>query len=222
MICTAPSSAGWHGASASARGRARASSGSRPGPPAGTRARRAGEGVSQHDRVGELGDLQAAEFARCPYTGRMPHLEPVSAENWRAVTHVRVTEAQRRFVMDPAYYLVMCQYSPIGWSPLALRHGDDIVGFLIWAIDPADGSCWFGGVTIDQAWQGRGYGRRAVELAREKLHREHGHTRFALSYHPENTLAARTYAALGFAETGETEDDEVVARCQWPSASAGP
>ncbi len=39
-----------------------------------------------------------------------------------------------------------------------------------------------------------------------------GHRRFALSYQPSNHAARRTYAALGFVETGEREDDEVVAR----------
>ena len=35
---------------------------------------------------------------------------------------------------------------------------------------------------------------------------------FALSYQPENTAARALYASLGFVETGEQEDDEVVAR----------
>ena len=38
----------------------------------------------------------------------------------------------------------------------------------------------------------------------------------ALSYSPENTAARELYASLGFVETGEQEDDEVVAR--WTAA----
>ena len=34
----------------------------------------------------------------------------------------------------------------------------------------------------------------------------------ALSYEPENTVARRLYASLGFVETGEQEEDELVAR----------
>ena len=40
---------------------------------------------------------------------------------------------------------------------------------------------------------------------------EHGCSEVALSYHPTNP-ARKLYSDLGFAETGEMEDDEVVAR----------
>jgi len=36
----------------------------------------------------------------------------------------------------------------------------------------------------------------------------------ALSYRPDNTVARGLYASAGFVETGEMEDDEVVARLQ--------
>ena len=49
---------------------------------------------------------------------------------------------------------------------------------------------------------------QALQLLRE----EAGATGFALSYAPENTVARSLYASLGFAETGEVDDDEVVAR----------
>ncbi len=35
---------------------------------------------------------------------------------------------------------------------------------------------------------------------------------FALSYQPDNEVAKALYASLGFVETGEVDDDEVVAR----------
>lgn len=65
---------------------------------------------------------------------------------------------------------------------------------------------------IDRRWQRRGIGRRALAAALVRL-AEHGRVAgFALSYHPDNEVARRTYRALGFVETGETEGDEVVAR----------
>ena len=84
----------------------------------------------------------------------------------------------------------------------------------MWAVDPDDGACWLGGILIDLAWQRRGIGRHAVGVALELLADRHGHRRFALSYHPDNDAARRTYAGLGFVETGEREDDEVVARLE--------
>lgn len=138
-------------------------------------------------------------------------LQPVSAENWRQVYAMQVAEEQRDFVMPPGYYLALCAYGG-DWRPLAVMHDDAVVGFVMWAVDPADGACWLGGVQIDRVWQRRGLGRRAILAAVEMLEQAHGFRHFALSYQPANTVAARLYADLGFVETEEWEDDEVVAR----------
>ena len=136
-------------------------------------------------------------------------LAPVDADNWRAVAGLTVTEAQRAWVAEPAYYLALCHYSPVGWRPLAITTADGgVIGFLMWAVDPEDGAAWLGGITVDAAHQGRGYGRAAVSAALAEIDAPG----FALSYQPDNTAARALYASLGFVETGEQEDDEVVAR----------
>lgn len=138
---------------------------------------------------------------------------PVDSGNWRAVAALSVTPEQRDWVAEPAYYLALCHYGEAGWRPLAVLGPDgDVVGFLMWTVDPADGAAWLGGIVVDAARQGRGHGRAAVRAAVDLLSAEHGHTDFALSYEPANVAARRCYASLGFTETGETEDTEVVAR----------
>ena len=137
-------------------------------------------------------------------------LRPVTNENWRAVAQLEVFAAQQRFVADPSYYLALCCYGEL-WQPLAVYAGERIIGFLMWAVDPADGSCWLGGILIDRHQQRRGYGRQAVQTAIEQLHEQHGFQQFALSYAPDNP-AKQLYTQLGFTETGEREDEELVAR----------
>jgi diamine N-acetyltransferase len=95
---------------------------------------------------------------------------------------------------------------------LAVYQEEEVVGFLMWAIDPADESCWLGGILIDRDQQGRGYGRAAVRAAIALLAREQGRRHFALSYNPANVAAQHLYQSLGFVETDEWDDDEVVAR----------
>ena len=82
----------------------------------------------------------------------------------------------------------------------------------MWAIDDADGSRWIGGVVIDAAAQGRGIGRAALETLIARLATALDCHEVALSYGPENRVARGLYASLGFVETGEHEDDELVAR----------
>jgi diamine N-acetyltransferase len=136
---------------------------------------------------------------------------PVTSENWRNVANLKVTEEQSGYVAEPCYYLALCQYGG-DWHPLAICKGSQVIGFMMWAVDPADGSCWLGGITIGQNWQRRGYGRKAVRIAMDMLNREHGFTDFALSYQPGNAAARELYAKIGFMETDEWEDDEIVAR----------
>ncbi len=134
-------------------------------------------------------------------------VRPVDVDNWRSVCALRVSEAQRAFVAEPSYYLALCCYDT--WNPLAIYLGDSVVGFMMWGID--DGSCWLGGILIDQKHQNKGYGRKAVQEAVTVLSKQTGATGFALSYQPTN-VAKHLYASMGFIETGEMEDDEVVAR----------
>jgi diamine N-acetyltransferase len=137
-------------------------------------------------------------------------LRPVNGNNWRNIARLQVAEAQRQFVAEPCYYLALCCYGEV-WRPLAVYLEEQVIGFLMWALDPADGSCWLGGLLIDQDYQRRGYGRQAVQGAIIMLAEEHGCQHFALSYAPNNS-AKHLYRQLGFRETGEWEDDEVVAR----------
>lgn len=135
---------------------------------------------------------------------------PVTRDNWREVARLEVTEAQRAFVAEPVYYLALCAYGGL-WQPLAIYTGEQVIGFLMWAVDSSDGSCWLGGILIDRNYQRRGYGRQAIQAAIAMLAKEHAHKTFALSYAPDNP-AKQLYHMLGFEETGEWEGDEVVAR----------
>ncbi len=138
-------------------------------------------------------------------------LRPVSHDNWRNVANLKVSETQREFVAEPCYYLALCCYGN-DWQPLAICLDEQVIGFMMWAIDPADGSCWLGGILVDQGMQKRGYGRQAVQAAITMLREKYGHRNFALSYQPTNLVAKHLYSKLGFIETNEWEDDEVVAR----------
>ena len=139
-------------------------------------------------------------------------LEPVNAANWRAVTRLEVTPDQQTFVAAPAYYLAYCAYGEDGWKPLAIYRKDEVIGFMMWDVDPSDSACWLGGILIDRRQQGKGYGRRAVTEAIKMLNQQHGLTDFALSYEPDNAAARHLYLDMGFRETGEKEGDEQVAR----------
>jgi diamine N-acetyltransferase len=146
-------------------------------------------------------------------------LREVTADNWRACTRVTpFADHQAQFVQTVAYYLNLCHYGGV-WHPLAITAGDEVVGFVMWAVDDDD-SRWVGGFVVDASHQRKGYGRQALRLLVDLLSRQSGCTGIALSYEAENLAARELYLSAGFEETGETEDDEVVARMSLDAARA--
>jgi diamine N-acetyltransferase len=147
-------------------------------------------------------------------------LVEVDADNWRACVALRVDEEQRRWVADVAYYLCLCTYGGT-WHPLAIQRDNDVVGFLMWAVDD-DRSRWIGGLLVDTAHQRHGVGRAAVIEAIRLLVAQPDCTGIALSCHPDNHVARSLYGALGFSDTGETAEDgsELVSRLRLDDAQA--
>lgn len=137
-------------------------------------------------------------------------LGPVTAVNWRAAADLEVRPDQERFVAPVTRYLTMCAYDDGPWQPFVVERDGRVVGFVMEGVD-ADGSAWVGGLVVDRDEQGRGVGRAVVEALAARA-RDAGRPNLALSYSPDNTVAKALYARLGFVETGETDDDEVVAR----------
>ena len=135
----------------------------------------------------------------------------VDAGNWRTCVDLEVAPEQRGFVSPVARYLCLCHYGGV-WRPLAVYAGDEVVGFVMWAVGTEEDTAWIGGLVIDQARQRKGYGRATVEVLTRRLLATGGCSSCALSYSPGNAAARALYASLGFVETGEMEDDELVAR----------
>lgn len=139
-------------------------------------------------------------------------LHRVTSGNWREVAAVTPRREQRTWVADVPHYLALCRYGG-DWTPLAIRAGGATVGFAMWAQDPDDlGSYWIGGFVIDRRHQRKGYGRDALAALVTYLGAKPGCRDVALSYKPGNAVARGLYAEASFVETGETQDDEIVAR----------
>ncbi|MBI9050932.1 MAG: GNAT family N-acetyltransferase [Anaerolineaceae bacterium] len=137
-------------------------------------------------------------------------LVPINESNWRKVVRVRVKSTQTDFVAETSYYLLLCHYREL-WQPLAISVGDQVIGFIMWAIDHNDGSCWLGGFHIDAEWQGKGFGKKTIKAIIENITNQYKINNFALSVQPQNP-ACSLYEALGFMKTDEWEDDEIVMR----------
>ena len=137
-------------------------------------------------------------------------LRVVDRGNWEECAAIRPAPGQERFVASVAFYLCMCHYEQT-WQPLAICVAAEVVGHVMWAVDPVDGSYWIGGLVIAADRQGEGHGRAAIAGLLQRF-RDAGAVEAALSYQPENGRARALYASLGFRETDERVEGETVAR----------
>lgn len=129
-------------------------------------------------------------------------LRDVTVDNWEGCLDLRVSDRQRHMVASNVYSLAQAKVQP-ECVPLAVYDDDTLVGFLMYARDRDDGNWWIYRLMIDERFQGRGYGRAALETALDRIKQESGCKRIMISLEPENRIARTLYRSLGFVETGE-------------------
>jgi diamine N-acetyltransferase len=159
-------------------------------------------------------------------------LRPVTQENWRDTFGLTVQPEQVRFGPDfasiPAIALAKAYvgYGGVSWTPYAIYAGGsglaadlppsaaEMVGFVALAYEPGSSDeYWIFHFLIDQRFQGRGYGKAALERLIERVKHDHPRCRMLqLVVHPENQRAQQLYVRVGFRATGTQRWSEPVYR----------
>ncbi|MCA1633831.1 MAG: GNAT family N-acetyltransferase [Acidobacteria bacterium] len=140
-------------------------------------------------------------------------LTDIDAGNWHEAIKLELAPGQEHFVASNIYSLAEAFVKP-EWAvyrPLAVYHDVEMVGFAMYAGDPASAkNHYVQRLMIDQRFQGRGYGRAAmIELL--KLIRENECCEeVTLTVNPDNTNAQNLYRSLGFEDTGKLHLGELV------------
>lgn len=153
-------------------------------------------------------------------------LRPVTPENEADILCLQVAEGQRHFVADNRRSLeeaAACIRAGGHAFPFGIYDGDQPVGFLMvgfgvdddWPNPPeiAHGSYNIWRLMIDQRCQRKGYGRQALQLALDFIRSwPCGNADCCwLSYEPENVVARELYRSMGFQETGDMDENEIIA-----------
>lgn len=143
-------------------------------------------------------------------------LHPIDRDNWRECVGLSVSEAQQNFVAPNLRSLADAQFNA-QLFPHAIYHQGQMVGFVMYGyqfFEPNHYALWYVmRLMVDQAHQGKGYGRAGLQGVIDKLKAENPEVDgLVISYVPENVGAARLYASLGFLDEGTTIGDEILAR----------
>lgn len=140
-------------------------------------------------------------------------LRPVTRENFDDVVDLKLLDHQQDFLASNAYSIAEASLTP------ALRthaiYGDErVIGFVLYSrpeeTDAQPGSFGIWRLMIGAEFQGRGYGRQALELVLREICADETARAIHICYLPDNEAARRFYASLGFRELGiEPESGEM-------------
>jgi diamine N-acetyltransferase len=138
-------------------------------------------------------------------------LREVTAETFTDVIDLSVSEAQKRFVAPNVYSLAQAYVNPEAWVR-AIYAGEMPVGFLMLADEPEEPEYFLWRFMIDERYQGRGYGRQAIELLVDHVRARPGATELLVSFEQGEGGPEPFYRRLSFEPTGEIVDGEMVAK----------
>ena len=86
--------------------------------------------------------------------------------------------------------------------PKAIYAKEDLVGFIMYELDPEEQQVFVWRFLIDQAFQGRGYGRQTIEAVLEMAKQQTQMTKVVADYVDGNEPMKKILLGLGFEETG--------------------
>ncbi|MGM9662926.1 MAG: GNAT family N-acetyltransferase [Oscillospiraceae bacterium] len=138
-------------------------------------------------------------------------LKPINEDNFLDAFGLKLGEGQDRYVSHPIRSLAQAYVYRTQCQPFGIYDGEVMVGYVmvIYDYDVREYDVWH--MMIDAAQQGKGYGRAALglvlEYIRQKPFGDSG--RVALTCNKDNAGALALYQSMGFALTGNHDDDEV-------------
>lgn len=150
----------------------------------------------------------------------MLEIRPVDINNWRELITLEVREDQANFVASNLKSIAESQfgyddpdYGHWDMHPFGIYDGAEPVGFFMYGYNFSHPrtQAFIIRLMVDQKLQGRGYGKFGMQKMLEIFRADERIRGVGISYEPENEVARKLYAQLGFVETGEISHGEVVA-----------
>ncbi len=137
-------------------------------------------------------------------------LRKINEDNWRECIALKVRKDQERFVASNENGLALA-YAHKEMEPRGIYNDEVMVGFIMYAKDPDDGLYYINRFNIDEKYQGKGYGRKALEMLLSQL-KQSGAATVDIIHKPDNEAAIKLYNSLGFVLTDEKLNDDVISR----------
>jgi diamine N-acetyltransferase len=157
------------------------------------------------------GEAAPTHEPRSVADGGVVELREVTRDTVRAICILQVEANQRGFVAPNAVSFAEAMFEPKAWFRAVVA--DDVpVGFVMVSVDEDAPEYYLWRFMIDGRYQGRGYGRAAIQQLVAHVRTLPKATELLVSYVPAPGGPEPFYRGLGFEPTGEMDEDEVIAR----------
>lgn len=143
---------------------------------------------------------------------KMPDIElkEIDIDNYRRAVLLELKEGQDKFVASNVYSIAQSKFYP-SWKPTGIFANDEMVGFLMYGKDEEiDDSIWIIRLMIAARFQGKGYGRAAMNALIEHIKNNYDNEEIFVAFVPGNETAMNLYKSIGFEDTGRIEEGEHV------------
>lgn len=140
----------------------------------------------------------------------MVSLKEVNENNFRTIVDMKLNEEQSKYVAPNVYSLAQAWLYPREAKPYAIYNDEEVIGFMMLDWDEKERECSIWRFMIANNQQGKGYGRKALENALNIIKEAGKFDYVFLDYVPGNVVGKHLYESMGFLETGEIEEGEIV------------
>ena len=138
-------------------------------------------------------------------------LKCITEDNFLDAFHLKLRKDQEEFVSHPIRSLAQAYVYRNQCQPFGIYQDEEMVGYVmvIYDYDVPEYDIWH--MMIDEARQGRGYGKEALKRVLEYIAtKPFGESnRVVLTCNQQNIPGLRLYRSLGFQETGNVDEDEI-------------
>jgi diamine N-acetyltransferase len=139
-------------------------------------------------------------------------LKKVDESNFVECFNLKLGDGQDKFVSHPIRSLAQAYVYYNQCTPFAIYKDDTVVGYVMVIYDYDEDTFNIWHMMIDEKYQGKGYGTEAVKLCIDYIKsKPFGQSNeIILTCNMDNFNAIHMYEKLGFKDTGERDDDEII------------
>lgn len=137
------------------------------------------------------------------------NIRPVTKDNWRAIVELKPLTDQEKYITSNAESLLESFYETrYNWSVFGLFKEEYPIGFaMIGAFNAEKEYIWLDRFMIDGQFQGKGYGKKFLQLIVDYIQLKWQVKDIVLSIVKENNQAKKLYETIGFIDTGRIDEE---------------